>query len=84
MQDDEVGIGGTYRDKDHPQERHHTMVDSTSGLPHHEMQDQTKWTYSPPDVELQMLKGRRSNGKLAEICEQVHFLTPKTKDMLEK
>lgn len=29
----------------------------------------------------QMLKGRRSNGKLAEFGEIVHFLIPKTKDM---
>ena len=28
-----------------------------------------------------MLKGRRSNGKLAEFGELVHFLIPKTKDM---
>ena len=33
---------------------------------------------------LQMLKGRRSNGKFAEFGELVHFLVPKTKDMLGK
>ena len=30
---------------------------------------------------LQVMKGRRPNGKLAEFCELVHFLIPKTKDM---
>ena len=29
---------------------------------------------------LQMLKGRRPNGKLAEFSELVHFLIPKTKE----
>ena len=33
---------------------------------------------------LQMMKGRRPNGKLAEFGELVHFLIPKTKDMLGK
>ena len=33
---------------------------------------------------LQMLKGRRPNGKLAEFAELVHFLIPNTKDMPSK
>ena len=33
---------------------------------------------------LQMLKGQRSNGQLAEFGELEHFLIPKTKDMLGK
>ena len=49
--DNGVGIGGDFWDQNHTQERHHTMAYSTRRLPHHEVQDQTKWTYSLPDVE---------------------------------
>ena len=50
------------------------MAHLTCRVPHHEV----------PDLALQMLKGRRSNCSLAEFGELVHFLIPKTEDMLGK
>ena len=75
MQDIEVGVGGKDWSEDRIEESSNSLADHAGYLI-----TRCK-VLSHGRTAFQMMKGRRSNGKLAEFGEVVHFLIPKTRDM---